>query len=380
MPMNNIIDRIKESGKSVSRISKVSKIPEARIVEILDGAEPTLAELRKLASAIGFSLSDFALGTSTRRPVAFLFRQTMGELKTTQLPTVDLLSSQMERSLELLPFTKAPHWMKFFEGSHETYSDAERDADTFRNLFFGEDQVSPILRLPELVIEKMGVLLLIAQRQRIDGASAIIDGIPFVFVSPRFPPRMLFTLAHEVGHLVAHHQSNVDFAIFDVEKSIGTIRRKRDKRDLFADAFASCLLMPVAGVGIALKKIREIYKIQEDQVGDVEILLLGRIFGVSFQVAAWRCETLNLLPRGGAISLYDEICKQHGSPEKRAAQLQLPPRPEVKFPCVPQRLLEAAVQRIRNGEISIGRASAALNVSISSLIDANRRPILENPV
>jgi Zn-dependent peptidase ImmA (M78 family) len=373
MPMNNIADRIKESGKSLSRISKVSQIPEARIVEILDGAEPTLAELRNLASAIGFSLSDFALGTSQKRPVALLFRQTMGELKTSQLPTVDLLSSQMERSLELLPSTRTPHWMKSFEGSHETYPDAERDAETFRHLFFGRDQVSPILRLPELVIEKMGVLLLIAQRQRIDGASAIIDEIPFVFVSPRFPPRMLFTLAHEVGHLVAHHQPGTDFAIFDVEKSIGTIRPRRDKRDRFADAFASCLLMPVAGVGIALKKIREIYKIQEDRIGDVEILLLSRIFGVSFQVAALRCETLNLLPRGGAISLYEEICKQHGSPEKRAEQLQLPPRPEVKFPCVPPRLLEAAVQKIKKGEISIGRASAALNVSISSLVEANRR-------
>jgi len=371
--MHNIADRIKESGRTLSRISKISQVPEARIAEILNGAEPTLAELRKLAPAIGFSLSDFALGTGHKRPVAILFRQTMGELKSTQLPTVDLLSSQMERSLELLPSTKAPHWMKFFEGSHETYTDAEQDAETFRKLFFGRDQVSPILRLPELVIENMGVLLLIAQRQKIDGASAIIDGIPFIFVSPRFPPRMLFTLAHEIGHLVAHHQPGTDFAIFDVEKSIGMIRRKRDKRDRFADAFASCLLMPVAGVGIALKKIREIYKIQEDQVGDVEILLLSRIFGVSFQVAALRCEAVNLLPRGGAISLYDEICKQHGSPEKRAEQLQLPPRPEVKFPCVPQRLLEAAVQRIRSGEISIGRASAALNVSISSLVDANRR-------
>ena len=372
-PMNNIAAKLRNCGKSLPRISKASGIGESRVGEIASGAQPTLAELRKLASALGLALSDFVIEAGEKKPVALLFRQTMGVLKRSQIPTVERLSAQIERSLQLLRSAKSPHWITGFDTTHDTYIDAERDAETFRNLFFDRDLVSPLLSLPDLVIHKLGILLLIAQRQKIDGASAVIDGIPFVFVSPRFPPRMLFTLAHEMGHLVASHHPGTDFAIFDMEESIGGNGAKRDKQERFSDAFASCLLMPVAGIGIALKKIRELYKVQEDRLGDVEILLLGRVFGVSFQAAARRCEDLNLLPRGSAASLYEEICKHYGSPERRAVALKLPPGPEVKFPSVPPRLLEAVVQKIRNGDISIGSAAAALNVSISSLIDTNRR-------
>ena len=122
-------------------------------------------------------------------------------------------------------------------------------------------------------------------------------------------------------------------------------------------AFASNLLLPKAGVGIALRKIREIHQIHQDAVGDIEILYLGRLFGVSFQVSARRCEDLGLLPSGGALSLYEQIKKEFVNPEKRAEQLGLPPRPEIKFPTLPRQVLEGAIKKVRTGEVSIGRAS-----------------------
>lgn len=371
--MSAIADHIKRSRKSPGEISSLARIPEDRFAELLTGAEPTLGELRKLAAALGISVSDFVPGSGQPSPATVLFRQTMGELKPSYMPDVDLLSVQMERSLALLPSGTSYHWTTSFTGSHDTYLDAERDAETFRNLFFDGDHVSPMLRLPKLVLEEMDVLVLIAQRQKIDGASAVLAGVPFIFVSPRFPPRMLFTLGHEIGHLVAHHRLGAEFAIFDVEKSIGGMRTRRDRRERFADAFASCLLLPRAGVGIALNKIREINRIHEDQLGDVELLYLAHLFGVSFQVAAKRCEDLRLLPQGGAISLYSAVCRSHGSPEKRARELQIPPRPEVEFPSVPPRLLEGAIKKIQQGEMSIGRAAMSLNLSIPSLINAHRR-------
>jgi Zn-dependent peptidase ImmA (M78 family) len=371
--MSVIANQIQRSRKSPDVISSLTHIPKDRLVELLTGAEPTLGELRKLAAALGISVSDFVSGSSQSSPATVLFRQTMGTLKPSHMPDIELLAGQMERSLALLPPATLPHWTKSFTRPHVTYLNAERDAETFRNLFFYGDHVSPILRLPKLVLEEMGVLVLIAQRQRIDGASAVLAGVPFIFVSPRFPPRMLFTLAHEIGHLLAHHRPGAEFAIFDVEKSIGGIRTKGDGRERFADAFASCLLLPRTGVGIALNKIREINKIHADQIGDVELLYLAHIFGVSFQVAAKRCEDLDLLPQGGAISLYAAVCRHHGSPEKRARELQLPPRPEVEFPSVPPRLLEGAIEKIRQGEMSIGRAAMSLNLSIPRIIDAHRR-------
>ena len=133
------------------------------------------------------------------------------------------------------------------------------------------------------------------------------------------------------------------------------------------------MLLPAAGVGVTLKKIRELAKIEQDQIGDIELNFLSRVFGTSFEVAARRCEDLKLLPRGGARALYELIRKEYGSPEKRAQYLKLPPRPEIDFPIVPERLLISAIERIKSGAVSIGKASAMLGISISDIVSAHAR-------
>ena len=72
-----------------------------------------------------------------------------------------------------------------------------------------------MLSLPKVAASAMGILVFVIRNSKIDGASAFIEGLPFVFVSERFAPRMLFTLAHEIGHLVAHHDPSASFAIVD---------------------------------------------------------------------------------------------------------------------------------------------------------------------
>ena len=276
----------------------------------------------------------------------------MGTLGPSQAELADQLASQIEHTFEIVVPEAEPAWRPLFEGVHESSEDARRDSEVFRHRFFLGDQISPILQLPTVAVEKMDIVLLVTPRLRIDGASAIIRGVPFVFVSPRFSPRMLFTLGHEIGHLVAHHRSGTSFAVFDGHNSTGSIRRRRFAGERFADAFASALLLPISGVGITLGKVREIYGIDpESPVGDIELLYLARFFGVSFQVAARRCEDLQLIPEGGALSLYEEIRKRHDSPENRAEHLGLPPRPEIKFPTVPRRLLDAVAKRIRTGDV-----------------------------
>jgi Zn-dependent peptidase ImmA (M78 family) len=196
--------------------------------------------------------------------------------------------------------------------------------------------------------------------------------VPFVFVSAQFPPRMLFTLAHECGHLVAHHNPTESFAVIDESTDAeGPSSPNKANEERYAGAFASALLMPRASVGIALKKIREAAKITQDALGDLEIGYLARIFGVSFWAAARRCEDLALLPRGGAASLNEKLVKEYESAEKRAEQAGLPPRQEVKFPPVPQTLLAAAIERVRSGELSVGRAASILGLSIGDLMAAN---------
>jgi Zn-dependent peptidase ImmA (M78 family) len=180
---------------------------------------------------------------------------------------------------------------------------------------------------------------------------------------------MLFTLAHELGHLVAHHKNDA-FAVIDedIEASRGGQDREQEA---YANAFASALLMPSQSVGLALKAVRRMGKSQDDQLGDTEINYLARIFGVSFWAAARRCEDLELLPRGGAHALNAKLIEAHGSAEQRANELGLPPRADVRFPKVPWPLMDAAVANVRAGEISIGKAASVLGISIADLVSAN---------
>jgi Zn-dependent peptidase ImmA (M78 family) len=217
----------------------------------------------------------------------------------------------------------------------------------------------------------MGAMVFVLRSPDLDGASAFFDGVPFVFVSARFRPRMLFTLAHECAHLVAHHDPAESFAVIDETTDTEGVGGPKKGEERYADAFASALLLPRASVGLTLRKVREIAKIAQDEVGDLEIGYLARIFGVSFWAAARRCEDLDLLPLGAAASLNEKLVTEYGSAEKRAESVGLPPRPEVSFPSVPRSILESAIEKIRAGELSVGRAAMVLGTSISDLMASN---------
>ena len=367
--MKTIADRISESGIPIEKISETSGISKNRILECIAGADPSLHELRRLAAALKLNVSDFIVDSGVQHRANFLFRQTLPRNRMQGLRFIDSYSRQIGYSFEVLD-TRQKSLLPFedFKVERYTYEEADTNAARFRSLFYGNELVSPLLSLPSLVMERLQTILFVLPEQSVDGASAIIDGQAFIFVSPRFAPRMLFTLAHELGHLIAHHGKGQEFATIDFEDQTGRIKRSVKKPEAFADTFAGCLLLPKEGVGIALKKIRELVRAQSDSIGDVELLYLSRIFGVSFQAAAVRCEDLDLLPSGGAISLYEQLRKDYGSPEKRAESINLPPRPKIAFPTVSRRLLLSAINKIRNGEISIGRASNALNLSINDIM------------
>ena len=326
-----------------------------------------MAEIRALASALKVTPADL-LGSNRQDQVDFLFRDTAAK---SDVATVSKLSNKIAWSLDLLPERDiaGPWWLGRFNHATNDFATAEQNAARFRELFFDDNQVSPFLHLPQLASNTLGILVFLLRLKGIDGASAIFSGIPFVFLAEQFRPRMLFTLAHEIGHIIAHHEPGETFAVVDL--SAERPRKRKNAIESYAHVFASALLMPARGVAIALERIRAMGKSGGEPLGDIELLFLSRIFGVSFYAAARRCEDLGLLPRGGAASLDHAIRKSFDSPEKRADALGLPPRPEIDFPRLPEPLLASAIERIRAGEISIGRASEVLGFSISDLIDAN---------
>jgi Zn-dependent peptidase ImmA (M78 family) len=341
-----------------------------RISELETSSEPNLNELRVLADFFRIDLRDLLPPHPHHQSVDLLFRSSGKDVDEV---TSSALSRRIGYSIELLGeqgVTPASSWIYKFRREGKTYIDAEHNAELFRAVFLDGDQVMPLHSLPKIAINEMGVLMFLVRSGRFEGASAYVDGLPFIFLAESFGPRMLFTLAHEIGHLIGHHDPHQSFAIVDAQ----TEKRTRDSKnttEFYAHAFASCLLMPKSGIGVTLRKIREMLEGSNKELGDLEILLLSRIYGVSFYAAARRCEDLNLLPRGGAASLNETLNKEYGSPEKRAEAANLPARADLVFPKMPPALLKAATEKVRAGVISIGKASSILGLSIADLLAAN---------
>jgi len=365
---------LQESSKSFSELSVETGIAEVRIRALASGAEASMGELRLLASAFKASVTDLLEEPKYQAPAQLLFRKAVQEKPRFRSSADEQWLRLTSKSLELIDRNACSFdWFKSIPTVAETYAGAEELSLQFRGLFFEGDDLSPMLQLPEIVEGQLGIPVLIAPSKTTEGASAVVQGLPFVFVAPRFPPRMLFTLAHEVGHILAHHDLSQDFVTVDEDE--GNLWKSKDKSERFADAFASCLLLPRRGLGIALNKIREFVSHSGGPVGDVEILYVAYIFGVSFEVAARRCEALELLPQGGALSLYEELCKSYGSPEKRAVDAGLPPRNEIRFPPVSNVLLSHAIRKVRQERLSIGRAAALLQVTVADLTAFNAPPL-----
>ncbi len=354
------------------RFQELVELPQERFDQILAGARPSLAELRAIATALGVPVAHLASKAEKITHTGMLFRKSLAENENVPSQLLDALSGRVSDSIDLLEDSKRLFWADAFEPGDRKLADAEQMALKYRDIFFAGDYSSPLLTLPRIVVEDMNILLFVLKFNGVEGAAACISGHPFIFLAARFSPRMLFTLAHEVGHLLFDRKHMSDFAHLDSDAKGAKKHHHLPAIERFANAFATALLLPVEGVGRSLKTIRQVTKTADDApLGDLDIILLSRIYGTSFHVAAIRCEGLDLLPRGGAKSLYDEICKRHKSPEKRGDSAGLPARFPIGFPSLQRRLLDAAVGKIKRGQLSIGKVAEMLGITIPDLMDEN---------
>jgi Zn-dependent peptidase ImmA (M78 family) len=284
--------------------------------------------------------------------------------------TLERVATFVEAALELLPARDGPpKWLHEFDVRQTTYVEADRLAKQFRTLTYAHPDDEPAFNLPTVLGQLEGVVVSRILFSRYEGISLIAGNYCFIFVSPRFQGRVLFTLGHELGHIIAHHRSGGE-AIFERAGQIGTFG-ERSRREAFVDAFSSCLLLPDVGVGKALQTFRQHYRVEGRNLTDLEILLLARFYGVSFDVAARRCEDLELLPRGAGLAISQQLKKEFGSPEKRAEQLGLPARHQVVLPAISAHLAKAISQSIRRGDASIGWVTDRLGLSIGEVLAIN---------
>lgn len=369
--MPNLVNYITNSGLSSKSFAKKAGIEIERFTSITNGLEePTMSEVRKISKVLKVPVELLISNESQFEKVNVLFRQAVKNKKEQQ--EADKISYTVGNALSLLEdqqynrllFDDVPS----VENNHKG---ARLLASFFRKKYCHGDFLRPLLDLPRIVSEDLNVILFtLSLGSNIEGASAIIDSIPFIFISPSFGPRMLFTLAHELAHILSHHNKGNSFA--QVDENIDEIGRSKFVEEAFANAFASELLLPEEGVGVTLKSIRNHFG-HSGAIGDIDIIYLSRIYGVSFDAAAKRCEDIKLLPSGGAISLSNKIKEEHKSAEKRADELNIRKRPPITFPKVSLTLIDLALEKINSGELSIGKASEILSVPMAELFKQNAK-------
>lgn len=199
----------------------------------------------------------------------------------------------------------------------------------------GVEDEEPLFDLPALLLEQFGVSVFqIAKLAHVSGGCANLADTTCIFVANENQIDALFNCAHQLGHLILLNLYGKNGVSLDVcSAGLGT---PKPPYEHFADVFALELLIPKRALGIALKEIRSLFEVKFDGVGDIELLYLSRLFGVSFLAAAKRCEREKLLLPGAAIAFEKALCQEFGGPEARAVALDLPPRVPVTIDALPK--------------------------------------------
>ena len=353
---------IAENNISVKSLSKKTGLSLKRLEDLINEVkEPSILELKKISYALDLPLNYFLSEDLGENKIYLLFRNEIKDKH--KIIDASKYTALINNFLILLDDYVPESSVLKFNVANDSFKDANNLAAEFREQYLNNDQVSPIFNLHKILTDKLKFFIYISEFGA-DGASAFLNQIPFIFISPRSDTRMLFSIAHELGHILGHFNKIIDSVHYDSRISI--LGSRNQQHENFANTFAACLLLPDEGLGIALKTIRN-YLNNKGALGDLEILFLSRLYGVSFDVAAMRCETLSLLPSGGARALSSEIKKKYSSAEKRANQLNLLERTKIDFPKLPSFVIDNAINKISKGDISVGKAAQILTIPVSKI-------------
>lgn len=207
--------------------------------------------------------------------------------------------------------------------------DAEALAEWVRSQL-GLGQTVPAVQLRGCLEERFGVkTFVLRSASKLSGASIFHPRIGgCVLVIARSPEHMLFTLAHELAHLLVHRDSpSVDEDLF-----------ARSPKEQFANAFAAALLMPRTTVHDLFTSL---YRSRQELTA-VEVAHLARHFGTSYSAMVWRLQGLRLI---GSV--------------QREALLRRPQTPHAtitaaRWPAMPERSLFLAARAYHQESVTLG--------------------------
>ena len=134
------------------------------------------------------------------------------------------------------------------------------------------------------------------------------DIIIFINTSSRLS-REIFTLAHEIGHIVLHLNGEQSF----IDNHATIAGQSDDEKEKEANYFAACLLMPSDEIERFIDL--ELPDFEKSGLSGMDIARMMSEFNVSYDVALNRLESL------GKIDSRQKVCLETEKAEKRVGNL-----------------------------------------------------------
>lgn len=176
---------------------------------------------------------------------------------------------------------------------------------------------------------------------------------PFILINADvIRPRAMFTLAHELGHVLA-----VDGSEIKIDEDL----RGNNDEERLANAFAAALLMPERGINSLI----------EEHGRDAKCLAMMILsFGVSFESLIYRLHNLQVINAAGRDALKNAglhgLLRALGDTEESAMLLAARERPPRK---PPHHLTTRCISGIWDGTISAAPLAGLLDVETDELVE-----------
>lgn len=217
------------------------------------------------------------------------------------------------------------------------------------------DEIEPLYDLPTQLSLKLNFRIFPMEFEFLNYVLVFINHEIYLFIPSQNTERgttVLDYCGEALGRCFSYSEKTMsrDYCFFDCGLKQNKIAQS--KIEFFSTRFSRDLLVTETALTQALLQVKKSLNANMNNIGDIEILYLSRIFGVGFLTIAKVCEDLKLLPTGSAITLLSFLENNFGSPEVRAEKAGLPDPVQIKVPVMPLQLIEQVSRGLSSSDIS----------------------------
>lgn len=289
----HVVRRIREmSGWSADEVADKIKVQIRTVDEIESGRRrPTLAQLRKMASAFDYSVSAFLLAEPPEQdPQPQDLRA--GNSRSGVFAKETILAMRKSRRLQSLGSEMAKNLGKSVSAKvkkTQLSADPTKAASEYRNALGFSDRIQksndahlPFRHLRSKIEGKNILVFKFAMPMDDARGFALSDRLPAAIVvnSSDTPEGRLFTLIHEFGHIL----------LGDTSIDLPDVGRARHRRERWCNNFASSFLLPT-------HVARDLFRAEKDPTSTRALDRMSKTYKVSKAVILFRMLDLGVISR-----------------------------------------------------------------------------------